>query len=317
MILRRISAASLVRSLGVWRSDGAGGSTYRRLAERVRLLILDGRLPLEVTLPGERELAAALMVSRTTVTAAFRQLRDEGFLDSRQGAGARTRLPQEPAQRREGLLAHGDNPEAIDLASAAMPAFEVVHQAYAKALAQLPAHLPSHGYEPTGLPALRAIIAQRYTDRGLPTTPDQILVTNGAQHAVALLLRLTTGPGDRVLIDHPTYPHAIDAILRAAAEMEQHHADRASNEQADRNFHLAIARATGNTALVGVVETLWNQRGSMWHKLKEHFQTEDLRQNTLNDHRNIVSAIAAHDAAGARQAMRAHLERVTKTFSRG
>ena len=110
---------------------------------------------------------------------------------------------------------------------------------------------------------------------------------------------------------------AIDAILRAAEEMERHHADRASNEAADRNFHLAIARATGNTALVGVVETLWNQRGSMWHKLKEHFQTEDLRQNTLNDHRNIVAAIAAHDAAGARQAMRAHLERVTRTFSRG
>ena len=110
---------------------------------------------------------------------------------------------------------------------------------------------------------------------------------------------------------------AIDAILRAAADMERHHDDRASNEQADRNFHLAIARATGNTALVGVVETLWNQRGTMWHKLKEHFQTEELRQNTLDDHRNIVAAIAAHDAAGARQAMRAHLERVTKTFSRG
>lgn len=110
---------------------------------------------------------------------------------------------------------------------------------------------------------------------------------------------------------------AIDAILRAATEMEKHHEDRASNEAADRNFHMAIARATGNTALVGVVETLWNQRGTMWHKLKEHFQTEELRQQTLNDHRNIVSAIAAHDAAGARQAMRAHLERVTKTFSRG
>jgi DNA-binding FadR family transcriptional regulator len=55
----------------------------------------------------------------------------------------------------------------------------------------------------------------------------------------------------------------------------------------------------------------------MWHKLKEHFQTEELRQHTLDDHRNIVAAIAAHDAAGARQAMRAHLERVTKTFSRG
>jgi DNA-binding FadR family transcriptional regulator len=107
---------------------------------------------------------------------------------------------------------------------------------------------------------------------------------------------------------------AIDAILRAAAQMEQQHA---GNEQADRNFHLAIARATGNTALVGVVEMLWNQRSSIRQELKEHSRTEDLRQITLNDHRNIVAAIAARDAAGARQAMRAHLERVSKTLSRG
>jgi GntR family uxuAB operon transcriptional repressor len=110
---------------------------------------------------------------------------------------------------------------------------------------------------------------------------------------------------------------AIDAILKAVLEMERDHEDRESNEQADRNFHLAIARATGNTALVGVIEYLWNQRGSLWHKLKEHFQTEDLRQQTLTDHRRILEAIASHDVAGARQAMRAHLERVTKTFSRG
>ncbi|HEX8611150.1 MAG TPA: FadR/GntR family transcriptional regulator [Telluria sp.] len=110
---------------------------------------------------------------------------------------------------------------------------------------------------------------------------------------------------------------AIDAILTAVLEMEHHHEDRASNEQADRNFHLAIARATGNTALVGVIDYLWNQRGSLWHKLKEHFQTEDLRVTTLTDHRKILEAIASHDVAGARQAMRAHLERVTRTFSRG
>jgi GntR family transcriptional regulator, uxu operon transcriptional repressor len=110
---------------------------------------------------------------------------------------------------------------------------------------------------------------------------------------------------------------AIDAILVAVLEMEKHHEDRSANEQADRNFHLAIARATGNSALVGVVEYLWNQRGTLWHKLKEHFQTEDLRKQTLNDHRAILEAIAAHDVTGARHAMRAHLERVTRTFSRG
>ncbi|MBV7537822.1 FadR family transcriptional regulator [Duganella sp. sic0402] len=110
---------------------------------------------------------------------------------------------------------------------------------------------------------------------------------------------------------------AVDAILQAVIEMEKSHANYSSNEQADRNFHLAIARATGNSALVGSLNYLWDQRGRLWHKLKEHFQTEELRQETLKDHRRILEAIAAHDPAAARKAMRAHLERVTRTFSRG
>ena len=109
----------------------------------------------------------------------------------------------------------------------------------------------------------------------------------------------------------------IDAILVAVMAMEQHHEDRSGNESADRDFHLAIARATGNSAMVGVIDYLWSQRGSLWHKLKEHFQTEELRQQTLLDHRAIFAAIADHDVAGARTAMRAHLDRVTRTFSRG
>jgi DNA-binding FadR family transcriptional regulator len=110
---------------------------------------------------------------------------------------------------------------------------------------------------------------------------------------------------------------AVDEILKAVEAMERSHANKSSNEQADRNFHLAIARATGNSALVGALDYLWDQRGRLWHKLKEHFQTEELRQETLKDHRRILEAIAAHDPAAARKAMRGHLERVTRTFSRG
>jgi len=112
-------------------------------------------------------------------------------------------------------------------------------------------------------------------------------------------------------------PSAVDAILVAVEQMEQHHEELGENESADRNFHLAIARAAGNSALVGVIDYLWNQRGTLWHKLTEHFQTEELRQQTLLDHRAILTAIASQDVAGARQAMRAHLDRVTRTFSRG
>jgi DNA-binding FadR family transcriptional regulator len=110
---------------------------------------------------------------------------------------------------------------------------------------------------------------------------------------------------------------SIDAILTAATEMERRHGDKSGCEEADRNFHLSIARATGNSALVGVLEYLWNQRGSLWHTLEALFETEELRKETLADHRRIVQAIAAHDPAAARHAMRAHLERVTRTLSRG
>src|SRR5918997_1311047 len=87
---RGLSGPHLARLLGEWRS---GGPAYAALARAVRLLVLDGRLPLRTRLPGERELAEALGVSRTTATAAYAALRDEGFLASRRGAGSWTRLP--------------------------------------------------------------------------------------------------------------------------------------------------------------------------------------------------------------------------------
>jgi GntR family transcriptional regulator, uxu operon transcriptional repressor len=111
--------------------------------------------------------------------------------------------------------------------------------------------------------------------------------------------------------------NAIDAILRTVEAMEAHHANGTTDEMADRNFHLAIARATGNGALVGTTAYLWDQLGRLWHKLREHFETDELRLETLKDHRRIFEAIAAHDPAAARRAMRSHIERVTRTFSRG
>ena len=221
MTPRSISSASLLRQLGGWRDDeraGAGGDPlYVQLADAIRLLVLDGRVPLDVRLPGERELATVLGVSRTTVSTAFARLRDQGYLVSRHGSGSRTSVPSGTGVRPVGgLVADDDASDAIDLGAAALPAAPGVHAAYASALAALPAHLPGHGYQALGVPELRRALADRYTARGLPTTPDQLLVTSGAQHAFVLVLQLLAGPGDRILIDHPTYPHAIDAIARAS-----------------------------------------------------------------------------------------------------
>ncbi len=80
----------------------------------------------------------------------------------------------------------------------------------------LPPYLAQTGYDQQGLPVLREAIARRYSERGLPTRPDEVMVVNGALSAFALILRLFTGPGDRVVIDAPTYPMAISAIQGAS-----------------------------------------------------------------------------------------------------
>jgi DNA-binding transcriptional MocR family regulator len=210
---RSLNGPHLARLLGAWR---AAGPAYAALAAAIRLLVLDGRLPLRTRLPGERELADALGVSRTTAAAADAALRDEGFLHSRRGAGSWTRLPADaPGAAPADGAARAD---VIDLSAAATAAPEgAIHAALAAATAELPRHLPGPGYEAAGLGTLRAAVAAHLTGRGVPTAPEQVLVTAGAQHAFALVLRLLAGPGDRVLVDHPTYPNALDAIRAAGA----------------------------------------------------------------------------------------------------
>ena len=207
---RRVNGPHLVRLLGDWRT-GPLPTAYAGLASRLRLLILDGRVPLHTRVPAERELADALGVSRTTVAAAYERLREDGFLRSRRGAGTWTHLP--PA----GVSAAGPvatlDDDLIDLAHAAAPApAEWLHAAAENAVTQLTRFLPTHGYDPLGLAVLRGAIADRYTARGVPTTPDQILVTGGAHHAFTLTLRALCTPGDRVVVEHPTYPNALEAV---------------------------------------------------------------------------------------------------------
>ncbi len=215
---RRIGARSFARLLGDWRPpDGRGLAAA--LADRVRLLVLDGRLPLQTRVPPERELAEALGVSRTTVAAAYDALRAAAVLHSRRGSGSWTRLPDDPVG---GAGVSPFSPQVgdglLDLAHAALPApGPQLRRAAAAALPDLDAVLCGHGYDLLGLPALRAAVADRYTARGLPTTPDQVLITQGAQQAISLAIGALVGPGDRVVVEHPTYPNALDAIAHRGA----------------------------------------------------------------------------------------------------
>ncbi|MFP5312492.1 MAG: PLP-dependent aminotransferase family protein [Actinomycetes bacterium] len=221
-----LTALALSRLLGPWNSGT--GPAYRELADVVRLLILDGWIPLETALPSERTLCSALGISRTTVTAAYSSLRDQGFLSSGQGSRGKTRIPDltpfgpalfGPQPPSAGPLAAPGATEPrglIDLAYSALPASgEVVHRAFAAAPTELPALLPGFGYDALGLLPLRQAIADRYSAAGVPTRAAQVMVTSGAQHALTIIIRTLADKQDRILVEHPSYPHALDAVRAA------------------------------------------------------------------------------------------------------
>ncbi|WP_081639927.1 PLP-dependent aminotransferase family protein [Actinomadura flavalba] len=214
---RRVNAHQLARLLA---GAPAGRPAYTALAAGVRTLVQDGRLTVATRLPAERELATALGVSRTTVTAAYDALRAEGFVASRRGAGSWTALPPARVRPPRGAAplpaTAGD---VIDLGCAAPGAPACFDAAVAAAVAELPRYTHGPGYDPAGLPVLRAAIAARYTARGVATRPEQILVTSGAQQALALLVDVLVEPGTPVLTERPAYQHAFGALRRRGARI--------------------------------------------------------------------------------------------------
>ena len=91
--------------------------------------------------------------------------------------------------------------------------------AYEAAVAELPPYLSSHGYYPAGLTRLREVLAETYVERGLPTTPEQIMVTSGALAGAAVVAQALTAPGDRVVVEDPVYPNATQALGHRSARL--------------------------------------------------------------------------------------------------
>src|ERR1700754_77819 len=117
---RRLDVDLLTRELGNWRTSSASGPAYQGLADGLRMLIVDGRLPVGAQLPSERVLAEALRVSRTTVTTAYAQLGEDGYRHPRPAARSTTALPAAVGTPVAVRTAFGA--PSINLAAAAMSA---------------------------------------------------------------------------------------------------------------------------------------------------------------------------------------------------
>ncbi|MGW0475812.1 aminotransferase-like domain-containing protein [Streptomyces coeruleorubidus] len=120
------------------------------------------------------------------------------------------------------ILAVTARPEVINFAGG-LPAPELfdaegIAAAYRAVLAEEPARALQYSTT-EGEPTLRAALADRTTARGLPTAPDDLLVTTGSQQALSLLATALLEPGDTVLVENPCYLAALQAFGLAGARI--------------------------------------------------------------------------------------------------
>jgi DNA-binding transcriptional MocR family regulator len=132
------------------------------------------------------------------------------------------------------LLALTQRPEVISFAGG-LPAPELFDvDGWVDAFAKAAGDRRNLQYAPTeGDPALRALIAERMTRRGVPTSDADLLVTTGSQQALTLVTTALVEPGDVVAVEEPTYLAALQCFQLAGARIvpiasDEHGADPAS-----------------------------------------------------------------------------------------
>jgi DNA-binding transcriptional MocR family regulator len=223
----------LYAQLGPWTSRT--GPLYRRLADALRAAIERGEVEVGTRLPPERIMARHLSVSRTTVVQAYDLLRNDDWLESRQGSGTWVRRTPPsalgvatwtapgpaPLLKRDSILAsltgHANH---VDLTCACLPPLPgLVEESVASTADALRAATQDHGYSALGLPTLRRAIARHLERRGLATAEGQILVTSGAQQAIALVGALFLRPHELALVESPTFLGALDALGASGATL--------------------------------------------------------------------------------------------------
>src|SRR5215211_2254047 len=257
-----LTAEHLLNLMAGWESRR--GPRYLALADAIQETVHREELEDGTRLPPERALATLAQIGRGTVVAAYAELAERGVVARRQGSGTRLTTGVAPSGSRTlraSLFGRAvqDDDGLIDLSFGA-PWYDE----HAAALAgcahdAIGAGAPIRGYAPLGLPGLRTAIAERLTAKGTPTTDRQIVVTTGSQGAIQLITTALVRRGDRVVVEAPTYPGAMELFSRAGAVVVAVRRDHAGPRPDD------LARALGGpgAALVFLVPTCAYPTGSI------------------------------------------------------
>lgn len=215
-----MDATDLLVRLGPW--DRGVGHPSTRLARAITTAASEGRLSSGASLPAERQLASTLGVSRGTVARTYARLRETGVAHTRHGAGT-TIGAADGSARGAGSVLRSDSiltaigehqPGVIDLRVAAWDGDRAVLAALEPGPDDLADAVLGHdGYWPLGIPPLREAIADRLSAQGLPTTGDQVIVTNGAQQAIDVVLTTLARPGDPVAVERTSWPGIFELLV--------------------------------------------------------------------------------------------------------
>ncbi|HXV59480.1 MAG TPA: PLP-dependent aminotransferase family protein [Vicinamibacteria bacterium] len=211
---------------------------YEQLQKRLSELIDQGYFEPGTKLPPSRELASALGVNRNTVTAAYDGLSTSGRVRSHVGRG--TFVAHREPEAKDHMLfrfsrsAHAaaervrpapkvpeEHPDTIDFASLVPdeelfpvePFRSVLDHVLRTEGKKLLQYGPAAGYPP-----LRHYIAERLRKRGVAAQPDNVLIVNGSQQALDLICRSLLDPGDRVVLESPTYTIVLPLLAQYQAQ---------------------------------------------------------------------------------------------------
>ena len=109
----------------------------------------------------------------------------------------------------------------------------------------------------------------------------------------------------------------IARLSAALTRMREEHRKAADTEYGDRDFHLAIAQACGNTIAQNLLQEIWDDISApLWQGIMSHIRTPILRLKWIDDHEAIIAAIELRDRRKARAAMRRHIENVVESLTR-
>lgn len=223
---------------------------YKQIHLFLQKQIESGALAPETRLPASRELAASLGVTRLTVSNAYAELEAQALVYSVQGSGiyvARSpvllpisdrniavgSLPlwqqevlERPwtsvSQELDRMIASVSHPNLISFAEGRGDVNLLSLDDFRKSVRMVLCRDGSAamGYgDPAGYPPLRARLAQILTSQGVPTHPDDVLITSGAMQALSLVAHLLLRPGDAVLVENPTHTGFIDLCRQMNVEL--------------------------------------------------------------------------------------------------